>query len=533
MRLVTRGHVRIPPFQRPLRWKSPQVLALFDSLYRGYPIGSLLVFKRAAEAGRFAIGPIAIDAPEVRDAWWVVDGQQRLTALAAGLARDDNPRTATDAFVVFFDPRAGSFKAPAKRDVSSDHWVPVSALLEADKLSEWVFGWPHAQDEGLRAAVFDAGRRLREYRVPLYVLETDDPETLKDIFDRVNRSGVALKWSEVYDALYGHTGSVPSTLSELAAELTSLGMGRLTPEELTPCLLATRGLDPTRTLAEHRARDADGLRGAVATALPALRRTLQFLHQQAEVPHVRLLPRASILEGLARFFALYPEPRPRSLELLARWTWRAFLRVGTYEERTFRRRAVDATRPDDEESSVQRLLALLPREQATLQWPDRFDARSARTRVALLALAAFGPRDLDSGRVLDVAALLEQRGADAFRPIFTGERSGASGLDAANRMLLPGSGGARAALLRCLECDQSEPLWPSATSRETLLASHAISPDAIEPLERGAAGEFVELRRCLLQKALVDLGERLAGWGRHDNDRPSIEYLVRDEELQA
>jgi uncharacterized protein with ParB-like and HNH nuclease domain len=76
---VRRGLVRVPRFQRGLKWKSSHVVELFDSLYRGYPIGSLLFYKRSAKADRLALGPRVVEAPETSEAWWVVDGQQRVT----------------------------------------------------------------------------------------------------------------------------------------------------------------------------------------------------------------------------------------------------------------------------------------------------------------------------------------------------------------------------------------------------------------------------------------------------------------------
>jgi uncharacterized protein with ParB-like and HNH nuclease domain len=59
---ILRGEIRIPVFQRGLRWGADDVLALFDSIYRGYPIGSLLLRRGRAEAGRVAIGPLVVNA---------------------------------------------------------------------------------------------------------------------------------------------------------------------------------------------------------------------------------------------------------------------------------------------------------------------------------------------------------------------------------------------------------------------------------------------------------------------------------------
>jgi hypothetical protein len=65
---VRDGKIRIPDFQRPLRWRANDVLDLLDSIYRGFPVGDLLLFKRAAEAGVVHVGPVHVHAPAVPDA---------------------------------------------------------------------------------------------------------------------------------------------------------------------------------------------------------------------------------------------------------------------------------------------------------------------------------------------------------------------------------------------------------------------------------------------------------------------------------
>jgi hypothetical protein len=63
---VRRGFVRVPRFQRALKWLAEDVVQLFDSIYRGYPIGSLLFRRAPAEAGQVKIGPLTIDARVAR-----------------------------------------------------------------------------------------------------------------------------------------------------------------------------------------------------------------------------------------------------------------------------------------------------------------------------------------------------------------------------------------------------------------------------------------------------------------------------------
>ncbi|HYU30996.1 MAG TPA: DUF262 domain-containing protein [Thermoanaerobaculia bacterium] len=519
---VARGAVRVPAFQRGLKWKTDDVVALFDSIYRGYPIGSILLRKGRAEAARIQVGPLSIDAPEIEAALWVVDGQQRLTALTAGLLRPSPvPTSPEDPWVVYFDAASQTFHAPPRDGTFPSTWVPVAQLLDASALSEWVFQWRHAGDSALRADVFQTGRRIREYRIPLYIVETDDEEKLREIFYRINNFGKNLQWEDVHDALFGHGEGHPSTLQELAEDLQKLGMGRPERGQLLSCLIAFKGLDVTRTIAEHYRKDSEVLARAVREALPAIRRVLSFLKLHAEIPHLRLLPRSIPLVVLTRFFALYPEPKARSLALLARWTWRLLLGAGSYDERTLLRHGVTAIQKKDEEKSVQLLLSLVPKEPRNpYTLPERFDARAADSRIALLGMASLGPLGLKDGRPIDVAKLIEQHGVSAFRRILL-DREGLS-QGPANRLLLAGSGAARE--------DLSE-LALSHGRESPVLLSHAISIWAAGALLNGETEGFLLERRETLEEAVNRLGERLAAWSR--NDRPSIRYLLDQAELEA
>jgi hypothetical protein len=522
--LVRKGLVRVPSFQRGLRWSSEDVLALFDSVYRGYPIGSFLLQKGAAPGAQIRIGPLTIDGPETHDALWVVDGQQRLTALTAGLSRPRPiPATPDDPWVVYFDAEAQAFKAPPKAGGVPSTWVPVAEMLDASVLSEWVFNWSHGGDAALRTTLFQAGTRIRQYQIPIYVVETEDEQLLRDIFYRINKFGQSLDWNEVHDALFGRREAHPSTLGELADELQALGMGRPEREPLLSCLTAYKGLDVTRNLSEHYRRDSKIFTDAVQDALPAIRGVLSFFRRHAEIAHLRLLPRSIPLVVLTRFFGLYPEPKARTLDLLTRWTWRTLLSTSFFDERTLLRHGVDAIREDDEEESVQRLLSLVPRERrASYSLPSRFDARAADTRLALLGLASLRPRDLKAGAPIDVAALIETSDVAAFRRILpTDERLGSS---PANRILLPGSGSARKEISNYsfvvnVLLEEREGEYPA------VLRSHGLTPAAMTALESRDTERFIQERGAVIEEAVNQLGERLAAWSR--SDRPSISYLLQ------
>ena len=86
------GDLGLPDIQRPFVWRDSKVRDLFDSLYKGFPIGSYLLWRNTAGGRAHQIGTKERehDAPNIL----IIDGQQRLTALYSVFrgvpVRDDN-----------------------------------------------------------------------------------------------------------------------------------------------------------------------------------------------------------------------------------------------------------------------------------------------------------------------------------------------------------------------------------------------------------------------------------------------------------
>src|SRR5215470_19221953 len=74
------GDIGLPDIQRPFVWPNSKVRDLFDSMYRGFPVGYLLFWENNA-SGAKQIGVGLKQHPE--PSRLIVDGQQRLTSLYA------------------------------------------------------------------------------------------------------------------------------------------------------------------------------------------------------------------------------------------------------------------------------------------------------------------------------------------------------------------------------------------------------------------------------------------------------------------
>lgn len=514
---VAAGAVRVPRFQRGLRWDDVDRVDLFDSIYRGYPIGTLLLWKHEADADRISLGKLTLDAPARQDALFVVDGQQRITTLAEVLLRVPSP----DERAMHFDLSTTTFEYSAKGrkpgSASDNIKVPLSVVLDASRLMEWILAQPNLSKDQWKL-LFDLGKRIREYQVPAYVVETDDEGVLRKIFHRTNSTGKRLEASEVFDGLFGAVGPAhPATLKQLGQSLVDLEFGRLQESYLLNALLAIRGLPLDRPFAEVLAQgdSADGLRRAES----ALREAIVFLKHDAGIPHVELVPYMLPLIVLSKFFDRFPTPKVRSRALLRRWLWRASL-AGRLTGATLGMRQHLACVADGrEEESVQRLMALSGADPTVAALKlDSFSFQTARTKMHCCALASLGPRDLKTGKpvVLDKVLSVKEGQADRIPAVVaqtSGLRGEVGGL--ANRLLVPwlSPKPLRAAI--------------AGVAHGPILTSHAISEEAHRALNESRLAAFLSLRKDALERVVATFFSRQAEWGA--DDTPSLASMIVDE----
>ena len=85
--MYKRGELRLPEIQRQYVWRATRVRDLLDSLYRGYPSGSILMWETDEQVPTkdFAISQ---ESSAFAGRKLLLDGQQRLTSLTAVLNGD-------------------------------------------------------------------------------------------------------------------------------------------------------------------------------------------------------------------------------------------------------------------------------------------------------------------------------------------------------------------------------------------------------------------------------------------------------------
>jgi hypothetical protein len=498
---VTKGLVRIPPFQRGFKWEAGDIVKLFDSLVRGYPIGNLLFWRRPAGRQLLTVGPLTIDAAATDAAMWVVDGQQRITSLVGALVA---AHSSTDSrFRVHLDLGSGEFHTLGVRQSVPVTWLPVSVLLDTGTL----LGWMRENADWLSAeqiAVADqAAKAVREYQIPTYVVSSADEASLVEIFARMNTTGKPLTRTEVFQALHsGTSGDEPADLASVARIGADMGFGRLDERVVLRCLLAYRGGDIFREDVRGEFTSDEDRRETFRGVASAVRAAVEFLQRVAGIPHVKLLPYSHVLPIVVRYVRLYGPPAGRSSTLLRRWVWRGAVAGASARGISVPdiRDQVTMLETRDAFGAAQALLQAVrpvPKFQPEI---DKVNFSHAMAKINVLALLSADPRDLATGTSYDLATLLS-RGAP-LRTVVNDETIPFAGT-MANRIIgATGSGRTLQAALVAADDD--------------LCAGHLVDLPARRALAAGDLALFLTRRAATVEAAVQRHVAHMAEWGARD-----------------
>jgi len=197
---IDSGHMALPEFQRGYVWNRDQVRGLFDSLYRGHPVGGLLMWatesKTAEHRGEGALAPGVVKL--------LLDGQQRMTSIY-GVVRGKSPKFFDGNAKVFtglrFHLEAETFAFYQIVKMQDDPlWVDVTELMKKGMagLGEFIERLSKRPESAAKVGdyVGRLSRLLAVTDIDLHVEEvTGADKTLDvvvDIFNRVNSGGTKL-----------------------------------------------------------------------------------------------------------------------------------------------------------------------------------------------------------------------------------------------------------------------------------------------------------------------------------------------------
>ncbi len=219
---IDSGRMLLPEFQRGYVWNRDQVRGLMRSLYRGYPVGALLIWETSTES--MSVRGPGVTLSGVRQL--LLDGQQRITSLY-GVVRGKPPAFFEGDERAFsglrFNVHDETFEFYASAKMGDDaRWINVTDLFRGG-LEPYIktFTSDPAFASDLPAYLTRLGRlhdlTRRQFHAEVITGPDKTVNVVVDIFNRVNSGGTKLSKGDL--ALAKICADWPEARSQMRAVL--------------------------------------------------------------------------------------------------------------------------------------------------------------------------------------------------------------------------------------------------------------------------------------------------------------------------
>ena len=285
---IEREVIALPDLQRPFVWEDTKVRDLLDSLFVGFPVGTLVFWHTSSDKDARALGA---ERPGLRATTLVIDGQQRLTSLYAVMQGVEivGKEGAKRKITIAFRPRDGRFEVADAAIRNDPEFLPnVTELWNGTRrkpqirrdLMNALRDKGRVVDEKYEDAVdrnLDRAHAITDYRFPTVDIRktatTQDEEATEEdvaeIFVRINNQGTRLGQADfVLTLLSVYHGELRDRIEERSRAMSDGAVVAIDTQQLLRAVCGVafgrarmsavygylRGLDPTTGEADTAGR---------------------------------------------------------------------------------------------------------------------------------------------------------------------------------------------------------------------------------------------------------------------------------------
>ena len=315
---IDSGEYAVPVFQRDFVWKQNQIIDLFDSILRGYPIGSLVLWKSAdIHQSKNIMTDEVMDTPLPN--YFILDGRQRLTTLY-GVISSDEQKDAR--FKLYFNLEKQTFEYSQKE---MPFLVKVSVVYDTFLLLDWMSDLPNKikNEEKVRSYIFNAknlNSLLQEYVVSEILISQCSLNEAGVVFSRINSTGTRIESFDTLQALK-YTGDnsalISSYIQKIQKRLAEFDFQGISAKDILNCCFWYT--DRKYYDSKIESLDKENLEVIFPSVEEALVRAVLFLRNHCGVITARLLPYTKQLLALVWVFKDNDETDPARIAELRRW----------------------------------------------------------------------------------------------------------------------------------------------------------------------------------------------------------------------
>lgn len=398
-----------------------------DSIYKGYPFGSLLFWRTKNQlAVERNLGIFELPKPE--DEYpldYVLDGQQRLTSIFTVFQNELKPKDNSTWTDIYFDMEAEEnaqdcqFLAISESDYDRSRFFPLRVLFDSVKYREATEGLSIEKT----STVDKLQEKFKEITIPVQILKTENRSIVAIVFERINRLGMELDtlqllaawtWNEDFDLL--------EKFKELKDDLADFGFEGVGDDSnlILDCAAAVLTGEPGAVkLLELNGNE---VRTEFSRVQNGIKGAIDFLRTQHKVFSLKNLPYPMLLVPLSVFFA---EPDGKEVSYnsetyskLRRWFWKTCLsaRYGSQTRRAAIRDIQEIEKlKNGKESKIDEIEFNLS---ASFFTDSVFRVTTANTKTFVLILANNSPKSFISGKEIDLDKALQRYNRSEFHHIY-------------------------------------------------------------------------------------------------------------------
>jgi len=196
----------VPTFQREFVWQPANILKLWDSIYKFYPIGSILYWETNSylhthrKLGGFVFPHDEVSVRKFKEWKYILDGQQRATSLLVSLIGGKGKVEDQEEFdyTLYFDATNGTFFFVGELGKRKSSCVNEQFLIKVKDVPNWEFSFYKdiSAEKGFNSVIesnLDQIKRIfTGYKIPVVHVKGVEVNEVCDIFERINQEGKRL-----------------------------------------------------------------------------------------------------------------------------------------------------------------------------------------------------------------------------------------------------------------------------------------------------------------------------------------------------
>ncbi|MBT3209732.1 MAG: DUF262 domain-containing protein [Bacteroidetes bacterium] len=328
------GYIQIPSFQRDFIWENKQKIELFESIKRGYPIGSLLLWKPKEKYGTSEfIGPYPLPEARENEYFYILDGFQRLSTIYGCLK---NPKKAKveinevlrqKEYSIYYDLVTEEFFIPRSVSVELTQ-IPVYTLVDTFEFLTYANKLQNEFTDNEKTILYlERAKELTtifsDFTLPGIEIIGGKIEDAIEIFTRINSKGSIISPDWMLSALTSNENkdfNLGNLINELIVDLDEFNFGNIKRVLIVQCIQNSFGNIYFDTKIEVLHKRSNFIETTYKT-IESIKKAVKFLFEELLVVSNKLLPYNSQLVFITDFFNQIENPSIQQLDILKKWFW--------------------------------------------------------------------------------------------------------------------------------------------------------------------------------------------------------------------